>query len=263
MLFVAILLGLVEGITEFIPVSSTGHLILVGDILGFQGPSGKLFEIVIQLGAILAICWLYREKLTTTTKGVFNRKPEDCRFVAAVICAFLPAMLFGALFHDFIKSFLFNPVCVSIALIVGGVVILLVERYKPTPQFKKLESLSLPLCLKIGLCQCFALIPGTSRSGATIVGSLLLGVDRKAATEFSFFLAIPTMFAATIFDLYKNRAELSNDGIELILVGSVVAFVSALFVVRGLIAYVSRHGFAPFAWYRIALGSFMLLYLMY
>lgn len=258
MLFIAMLLGLIEGMTEFLPVSSTGHLILFGDILGFQSPPGKTFEIVIQLGAILAICWLYRAKLASTTVGLVRREAKDWRFAIGILLAFLPAMFFGALFHHFIKEHLFNPFSVSIALIVGGIVILIVERIKPTAKYHKIEDFSLSLCLKIGLCQCLALIPGTSRSGATIIGSLLLGADRKAATEFSFFLAIPTMFAATVFDLYDNRHFLSLDNLQLIAVGFIAAFVSALLIVRWVVAYVARHGFTPFAIYRIILGSVML-----
>ncbi len=258
MLFIALLLGLIEGMTEFLPVSSTGHLILFGDILGFQGPPGKTFEISIQLGAILAICWLYRAKLAATASGLIRRENKDWRFAMGILLAFLPAMFFGALFHEFIKEKLFNPHSVSIALIIGGIVILLVERLKPTPRYHKFEEFSLPLCFKIGLCQCLALIPGTSRSGATIIGALLLGADRKAATEFSFFLAIPTMFAATVFDLYGNRHSLSFDNMQLISVGFITAFISALIVVRWVVAYISRHGFTPFAIYRIILGSVML-----
>ncbi len=258
MLFIALLLGLIEGMTEFLPVSSTGHLILFGDILGFEGPPGKTFEISIQLGAILAICWLYRGKLAATTVGLVRREAKDWRFAMGILLAFLPAMLFGALFHKFIKENLFNPHSVSIALIIGGVIILLVERYRPKPRYHAIEEFSLALCLKIGLCQCLALIPGTSRSGATIIGSLLLGADRKAATEFSFFLAIPTMFAATIFGIYDNWELLSFDNLQLIAVGFIAAFISALIVVRWVVAYISKHGFTPFAIYRIILGSVML-----
>jgi undecaprenyl-diphosphatase len=261
MIFSAILLSLIEGITEFLPVSSTGHLILLGDILNFEGPPGKAFEIIIQLGAILAICCLYHRKLTGIAKGVVKRNPADIRFATGVLVAFLPAMVIGAASHEFIKRELFNPVTVSIALIVGGIAILLIERFKPAPRIHTLDSFSLPLCLKIGFLQCLALIPGTSRSGATIMGSLLLGVERKAATEFSFLLAIPTMFAATVFDLYKNWNDLNAGSLLLIAMGFGIAFITALVVVRVLIAYITDHGFAPFAWYRIVLGSAMLLYL--
>ncbi len=261
MLWIAILLGIIEGMTEFLPVSSTGHLILFGDLLGFQGPKGKTFEIVIQLGAILAICWIYREKILLITKGVVLRKSDDIRFAGGIILAFLPAIFLGAVLHEFIKEKLFNPFNVSIALIIGGIVILIVERYKPNAVYKKMEELPLPLYLKIGLCQCLALIPGTSRSGATIIGALLLGVERKAAAEFSFFLAIPTMFAATVFQIYSNRHELDFDGIQLVIAGFIMAFISALLVVRIAIGYIERHGFAPFAYYRIILGALMLFIL--
>ncbi|MFY9288177.1 MAG: undecaprenyl-diphosphate phosphatase [Alphaproteobacteria bacterium] len=261
MLLIAVILGIIEGMTEFLPVSSTGHLILFGDLLGFEGPKGKTFEIVIQLGAILAICWLYREKLFSTLKGTIALKKTDINFVSGILIAFLPAMVLGALFHSTIKEHLFNPISVSIVLIIGGVAILLAERFKPKASYKKLETLPLPLCLKIGIFQCLALVPGTSRSGATIIGALLLGVERKAAAEFSFFLAIPTMFAATVFQIYKNWQDLNMDGIQLVIVGFVVAFVTALFVVRWAIGYIERHGFTPFAYYRIALGILMLILL--
>lgn len=262
MLYIAFWLGVIEGMTEFIPVSSTGHLILFGDILGFQGPPGKAFEITIQLGAILAVCWLYRKKLASTATGMLHGEARDWRFAGGVILAFLPAMVFGALFHQFIKAVLFNPVNVSVMLIIGGIAILLIERFKPPASHHTLDSLTLPLCLKIGFCQCLALIPGTSRSGATIMGALLLRLDRKTAAEFSFFLAIPTMFAATVFDLYQNWNVLNAEGAQLIVVGFVTAFVSALAVVRAVVAYIARFSFAPFAWYRIALGSVM-LYLLH
>ena len=258
MLFIALLLGLIEGMTEFLPVSSTGHLILFGDILGFQGPPGKTFEIVIQLGAILAICWLYRSKLTATTVGIVRRDAKEWRFAIGILLAFLPAMVFGALFQDFIKEKLFNPFSVSIALIIGGIIILIVERYQPKPLYHTFEEFSLVLCFKIGLCQCLALIPGTSRSGATIIGALLLGADRKTATEFSFFLAIPTMFAVTILSVYNNWEYLSFDNWQLIAVGFIAAFLSALLVVHWAVAYISKNGFTPFAIYRIILGAVML-----
>lgn len=262
MLHTAFLLGVIEGMTEFIPVSSTGHLILFGDILGFEGPPGKVFEIVIQLGAILAVCWLYRRKLGETAAGMLRRNRKDWRFATGILLAFLPAMIAGALLHGFIKTVLFNPINVSVMLIIGGVAILAIERYKPPARHHAPEHFSLSLCLKIGLCQCLALIPGTSRSGATIMGALLLGVDRKAAAEFSFFLAIPTMLAATVFDLYLNWGTLTFNGAGLIAVGFVTAFLSALAVVRAVVAYIARYSFTPFAWYRIALGSLM-LYLLY
>jgi undecaprenyl-diphosphatase len=262
MLQIALLLGIIEGLTEFIPVSSTGHLILFGDILGFEGPKGKVFEIVIQLGAIFAVCWLYRSKIISTTVGTLKRNKQDLRFAVGLFIAFIPAMILGALLHSYIKTVLFNPVNVSIALIVGGIIILLVEKFKPQPKIQKIDDFSLPLFLKIGLCQCLALIPGTSRSGATIIGALLLGVERKAAAEFSFFLAIPTMLAATTYDVYKNWENLSLDGVQLIAVGFISAFISAMLVVKFVIGFISKHGFAPFAIYRIILGTIMLFLLI-
>lgn len=261
MLYIALILGIIEGLTEFIPVSSTGHLILFGDILGFEGPKGKVFEIVIQLGAIFAVCFLYRNKIISTTVGTLKRNPTDIKFASGIIIAFIPAMILGALLHEYIKTALFNPTSVSIALIVGGVIILLVEKFKPQPKIQRIEDISLPLFLKIGLCQCLALIPGTSRSGATIIGALLLGVERKAAAEFSFFLAIPTMFAATVYDVYKNWGNLSLDGVQIIAVGFIAAFLSAMLVVKFVIGFISKHGFAPFAIYRIILGTLMLVLL--
>ncbi|MGE3623020.1 MAG: undecaprenyl-diphosphate phosphatase [Bdellovibrionales bacterium] len=261
MFFLAALMGIIEGLTEFVPVSSTGHLILFGDVLGFEGPGSKTFEIVIQLGAILAVCWLFRAKLLTTAEGMVRQREKDWRFAIGILLAFLPSMLLGVVMYKTIKTVLFNPVNVAIMLIVGGVAILAVERLKPKPRYHNLDKLPLPLCLKIGLCQCLALIPGTSRSGATIIGALLLGVDRKTATEFSFFLAIPTMLAATVYDIYKNWSSLSLDDAQLIAAGFLAAFVTALLVVRKVVGYIERHGFAPFAYYRIALGAVMLVLL--
>ena len=249
----AAILGLVEGLTEFLPVSSTGHLIVIGDLLGFGGDFSKLFEVVIQLGAILAVCWLYRAKLwhAVTT---FRRQPDSRHFVVNVLLAFLPAVVIGFLAHDFIKRVLFSPLVVAWAFIVGGIVILAAERWRPAPTIASTEAMQPPTALTIGFFQCLAMIPGTSRSGATIVGALLLGVTREAATEFSFFLAIPTMAGATVLDLWKARHDLATGGWGLIAIGFVVAFVSALLVVRGLVGFISRHGFAPFAWYRIVAG---------
>lgn len=260
MFLLAIVLGVVEGMTEFLPVSSTGHLILLVDMLGFKGPEGKSFEIIIQMGAILAICWLYRQKLTTTASGVVLRNRTDLSFCLKLLVACAPALVAGALLGDTIKEMLFNPVSVSYALIVGGVVIWLVETFRPaSPRFNSIEALSLRRCLLIGLCQCLALFPGTSRSGATIIGALLLGVERKTAAEFSFFLAIPTMLAATVYSVAANWSVLSMNDAGLILGGFVAAFMSALVVVRWAIGYIARQGFALFAYYRILLGSLMLL----
>jgi undecaprenyl-diphosphatase len=256
----AILLGLVEGLTEFLPVSSTGHLILLDELLGFNGPPGKVFEVVIQLGAILAICVVYFARLWAVATGLKD-DPGARRFVTAVLLAFLPAMVLGAGLHGVIKSVLFNPTVVSLALITGGVAILVVERFLPTPRYHRIEGFSAPLALKIGLCQCLALVPGVSRSGASILGALLMGVDRRAAAEFSFFLAVPTMAGATVYDLYKNWKGMSIDDGALIVVGFITAFVAAALVVKTLVDFVGRYGFTPFGWYRIAVGTSMLAFL--
>lgn len=256
----AILLGLLEGLTEFIPVSSTGHLILLEEVLGFEGPPGKVFEIVIQLGAILAVCVLYARRLLSVLARA-PHSPGARRFIAGILLAFLPAAVIGALAHGFIKSVLFSPWVVAISLVAGGIAILLIERLRPPAHYDDIERLPFPTALGIGLCQTLAMIPGVSRSGATIMGALLLGVDRRTATEFSFFLAIPTMFGATVYDLYKNRATLDLHGGGLIAIGFVVAFIAAYAVVGRLVDYVGRHGFAPFAWYRIVLGMVAMILL--
>lgn len=251
----AALLGLVEGLTEFVPVSSTGHILLLEELLGFEGPKGKVFEVVIQFGAILAVIWLYRAKILATAVGFVRREPVATRFAMAVLAAFLPAAAVGVALHGFIKSALFNPWVVSVALVAGGFLILLIERIAPRPRIKIVEEVRLGTALKIGLCQCLAMIPGVSRSGATIMGARLFGVDRAAAAEFSFFLAMPTMLGATVYDSWKNRASFTAEGSLLIAIGFVVAFLAALLVVSSLVRFVSRYGFAPFAWYRIALGT--------
>ncbi len=256
----AVVLGVVEGLTEFLPVSSTGHLILISDLMGFKGPEGKVFEIVIQLGAILAVCWLYRRKLIDVTLHLLS-SPEDFRFARNILLAFVPAMVIGALAYSFIKSVLFSPWVVAISLIVGGFAIFVIEAVHKKPVHHEIERFPVSTSIGIGLCQTVAMIPGVSRAGATILGAMLLGVDRKAATEFSFFLAIPTMLAATVYDLWKNRHGLDTGDIDVIAIGFVVAFLSALPVVKAFVAFISRHGFAPFAWYRIIVGAVMLLIL--
>ncbi len=257
----ALLLGIVEGLTEFIPVSSTGHLILLIDILQFSGPPGKVFEIVIQLGAIGAVCWLYREKLWHTAMGLPHDRGAQ-HFALIILLAFLPAAVIGVLAHGFIKAVLFSPFVVSVMLITGGIAILIIERLPLQADTHRVEEITVKRAVAIGFCQAVAMIPGVSRSGATIMGALLLKVERKTATEFSFFLAIPTMLGATVYDLYKNWSLLSPDGVGLIAVGFISAFFAALLVVRSAIAFISRHGFTPFAWYRIALGSAMLMLLV-
>lgn len=254
------LLGIVEGLTEFVPVSSTGHLILLVDLLGFRGPAGRVFEIAIQFGAILAIIWLYRHRFLGIISGLTNNA-ESQRFAANLLLGFLPAMVIGVIAHGFIKSVLFTPLVVSTMLIVGGFAILAVERWHSEPQVKHVDAITPGLALKIGLCQTIAMVPGVSRSGATIMGALLLGVGRAPATEFSFFLAVPTMLAATIYDIFKNWSVLTFDDFPLIATGFAAAFVAALMVVKTLIAFVSRTGFAPFAYYRIVLGLAMMVIL--
>ena len=255
-----IILGILEGLTEFIPVSSTGHLILMESALGFEGPPGRVFDIAIQLGAILAVIILYFHKLWSVVVGL-PTSPAARHFATAILLAFLPAAMIGALAHSFIKSVLFSPWVVAVSLIVGGIAILLIERARPRATIHDIEHLPFPRALAIGAVQCLAMIPGVSRSGATIMGALLLGVDRKTAAEFSFFLAIPTMIGATVYDLYKNRGTLTLEGGIIIAVGFIVAFLAALLVVRALVGFVTRHGFAPFAWYRIGLGIVALIVL--
>jgi len=258
--FQALLLGIIEGLTEFIPVSSTGHLILIIDIIGFEGLKGKTFEIIIQLGAILAICWLYRQKLIDTLIGLPKEKSAQ-KFALNITLAFLPAAILGVMFHGFIKEVLFSPTVVSVSLVVGGFLILIIEKKAPEPKFNTIENISFKTALLIGFAQALAMIPGTSRSGATIMGSLLLKVERKTATEFSFFLAIPTMLGATVYDVYKNLDSLSFDNIAIIAIGFISAFFAALLVVKTVISFISTHGFAPFAYYRIVIGSVMLVLL--
>ncbi len=253
----AALLGIVEGLTEFIPVSSTGHLILLIDLLGFEGPPGKIFEIIIQLGAISAVILLYFQRLWGVLIGL-PRDPAARRFAVAVILAFLPSMVIGAAAHGFIKQVLFSPYVVACSLILGGIAILVIEARVPPARHTDIARFSPSLAFRIGLFQCIAMIPGVSRSGATIMGALLMGVERKTAAEFSFFLAIPTMLGAVVFDLYKNWATLTLDGATVVAIGFVTAFITALLVVKAVIGFVGRHGFAPFAWYRIALGAFIL-----
>lgn len=260
LLLQALLLGLVEGVTEFLPISSTAHLILVGDLLGFHGPAGKTFEIVVQLGAILAVCVVFWRRLWGAATHA-TRQPDARRFVRNVIVGFLPAMVIGATAYKYIKVMLDHPAVSAVSLIVGGVAILVIERMVKKGRFFAVEDFPLPLAIKIGFCQCLAMVPGVSRAGATIMGAMLLGVERKAAAEYSFFLAIPTMLAATVYSLWKARADLSFDGAALIIAGFVVAFFSALIVVRGFIAFIGRHGFAPFAYYRIVFGAIMLVVL--
>jgi len=258
-----VLIGLVEGLTEFLPVSSTGHIILAAKVLHFEGPPGKVFEIVIQLGAILAVCFLYRAKIAKTVAGVLKREPAATRFAGSVIVAFLPAVVIGVALHKYIKALLDKPVVVAVSLIVGGIAILVIERLAQRPRIKSVDDVDWKTALFIGICQCLAMVPGVSRSGATIMAARAFRVDRAAAAEFSFFLAIPTMLGATIYDLFKNWSTLNWEGGGLILLGMVVAFLSALAVVRPFVAFISRHGFGIFAWYRIVVGALALGLLLY
>jgi undecaprenyl-diphosphatase len=258
LLLKAAILGLVEGATEFIPVSSTGHLIVVSNWLGFLDERAKTFDIFIQLGAILAIVWLYRVRLARTVLAA-RRDPPSRRFLGNLLIAFLPAAVVGFLAHDWIKRHLFNPTVVAVALLVGGVLILLIERLAPPPRISDVAQVPPRTAWGIGLAQVLSLIPGTSRSAATILGGYALGLSRTAATEFSFFLAIPVMFAATLYDLLKSWHTLVPSDAPVFAVGFIVAFVSALVVVRAFLSYVSRHSFSAFAWYRIALGLLLLL----
>ncbi len=259
----AFFLGIVEGLTEFLPVSSTGHLIVAGSLVQFNDEKGKVFEIVIQAGAILAICWEYRQKLFETFRGIGSDAKAQ-RFTLNLFVAFLPAAVMGVAFNRLIKSVLFKPVPVAMAFIIGGLIIFFAERWyrgRVAANVRMIESvddLTWKDALKIGLAQCLALIPGTSRSGSTIIGGLFFGLSRKCATEFSFFLAIPIIFGATVYSLYKERASLSAADWPMFTVGSLAAMVSAFVVVRWLIRYVSSHDFTPFAWYRIAFGIVIL-----
>jgi undecaprenyl-diphosphatase len=257
----ALFLGLLEGITEFLPVSSTGHLLLAGHFIGFES-NGKTFEVLIQLGAILAILSVYFSRLVKIARAL-PTDPTARRFVTGVLIAFLPAAVVGALAHDIIKTVLFeSPMLICVMLIIGGLILLWVDRIELKPRYTNVMDYPLGLCFKIGLIQCFAMIPGTSRSGATIVGALLLGTDKRSAAEFSFFLAMPTMAGAFAYDLFKNRNILTFNDASLIIVGFIAAFIAGVFVVRYLLDYVSRHGFALFAWWRLIIGTLGLVALI-
>lgn len=257
----AVVLGIVEGLTEFLPISSTGHLILASEWLEFNRADAKTFEVVIQLGAILSVCWHFRRRLSGVVQGL-GRDDRSRRFVVNLALAFLPAAVMGGLLHGFIKQVLFSPLVVAVALIVGGFVILLVEKLAPTPRVREVDTMSPSLALKIGFAQTLALIPGVSRSGATIMGGMAFGLSRQAATEFSFFLAIPVMFAATAYDLMKSWDHLSADSLGVFAVGFVAAFLSALAAIRFLLRFVSTHDFRAFAWYRIVFGCIVLAWLL-
>ena len=257
LLLKAAILGLVEGLTEFLPISSTGHLIVVGNLLNFNDERGKLFEIVIQSAAILAVMWEYRAKIMSVLGGLPNEVAAR-RFVFNVFVAFLPLAIIGLLFGHKIKDALFNPITVAITSIVGAIFILWAEKRKHTITVESADDLSWKDALKVGFAQALALIPGTSRSGATIIGGLFFGLSRKAATEFTFFLAMPTLIAATLYELYKERALLNSADLDMWAVGFITSFVAAFLCVRWLLRYISTHDFTIFAWYRIAFGLIVL-----
>ncbi len=260
-LLTAVVLGIVEGLTEFLPVSSTGHLIVAGSLLGYTGEQAKVFEIVIQAGAILAVCWEYHAKLVAVVRGIASDAAAQ-RFVANLVVAFIPAAILGLTLGKTIKAHLFAPVPVACAFVVGAIVILWVERRQRalpgTVRIARIDDMTWQDALKVGCAQCLALVPGTSRSGATIIGGMLFGLSRVAATEFSFFLAIPTLFAATGYSMWKDGVLLAAQSLPPLGVGFVAAFVSAFACVRWLIRYVGHHDFVPFAWYRIAFGAVIL-----
>lgn len=257
LLLKALILGIVEGLTEFLPISSTGHLIIVGSLLDYTNDQSKVFKIVIQLGAILAVCWDFRERIGKVLGGL-GSDPVQQRFAGLLIIGFLPAAVLGLMFHSTIKTYLFNPLTVAGALIAGGFLILWIERKAYHPRINCIDQMRWPDALKVGFAQAAAMFPGTSRSGATIMGGLIFGLSRKTATEFSFFLAIPTMFAATVCDVYKNWALLRLEDLPVFAVGFIASFVAAMLTVKALLRYVSNHDFTVFAWYRIIFGIVVL-----
>lgn len=255
--FKALILGVVEGLTEFLPISSTGHLIVVGDLLSFTGPQATAFKIIIQLGAILAVMWEFRRKILDVTLGL-RREPKAQRFTLNLIVAFLPAAVIGVLFADVIESYLFNPITVATALVLGGFIMLWAEKRPHQSHCETVDDMDWKLALKVGCAQCLAMIPGTSRSASTIIGGLWFGLSRRAATEFSFFLAMPTMVGATVYSLYKYRDVLSVDDVPLFAIGFISTFVVAMITVRALLRFIANHSYALFAWYRIAFGLLIL-----
>jgi undecaprenyl-diphosphatase len=254
----ALILGVVEGLTEFLPISSTGHLIIASELLGFHDEKGKVFEIAIQTGAMLAVVWEYRARFARALTGI-GSDPVAQRFVMNLVVAFIPAAVLGLVFGSAIKAHLFAPVPVALAFVIGGFIILWVERTPRRPRIESVDAMTWKDALKVGLAQSFALIPGTSRSGATIIGGMLFGLSRRAATEFSFFLAVPTLVAAGAYDLLKHRALFSLADWPMFAVGFVTSFVSAFICVRWLIRYIATHDFTVFAWYRIAFGAIVLV----
>lgn len=258
----AAFLGIVEGLTEFLPVSSTGHLIVAADLVEFNNETSDTFVVAIQAGAIFAVCWYYRMRIIRVLRGLFSDHVQQCLALNTIV-AFLPAAAIGVLVSDLLKTYLFNPVTVAAALVAGGFIILYVERRQKQfgiePRVKEMDDMTWKDALKVGIAQCFAMIPGTSRSGATIIGGLIFGLSRKAATEFSFFLAIPTILGATVWDLWQSRELIASVNLPGLAVGTVVSFFSALVVVHWLIRFVSRHDFRGFGWYRIIFGGVILV----
>lgn len=253
----ALLMGIVEGLTEFLPISSTGHLIVLGDVLNFHS-KGKVFEIAIQLGAVLAVVVEYRRRFVHVLTHI-GREPSTNRFVLNLLLAFAPAAVVGVLFNKQIKAFLFNPLSVATALVVGGLLILWIEKRQRTPKVTRVEDMRPRDALMVGLAQVLALIPGTSRSGSTIMGGMLWGLERKTATEFSFFLAVPVMISATLYDILKHYREFSAADVQLIAVGFVAAFAAGLLAVKALLKFVASKDYIPFAWYRIVFGGIILI----
>ena len=255
--FQAIILGVVEGLTEFLPISSTGHQIIVADLIGFGGERAMAFNIIIQLGAILAVVWEFRRKIFDVVLGLSSQAPAR-RFTANLLVAFMPAVVLGVLFADLIHHYLFNPITVAAALVVGGVIMLWAERREHRIEVDHVDDMHWSHALKIGLVQCVAMIPGTSRSGSTIIGGLLFGLSRKAATEFSFFLAMPTMVGAAVYSGYKYRELFQPADLPVFAIGFVVSFIFAMIAVRALLKFIANHSYAAFAWYRIVFGLIIL-----
>lgn len=261
LLWIAFILGIVEGITEFIPVSSTGHLILAAELLKFNDESSKVFEIVIQLGAILAVVFEYKKKLIQTFKGALHDKVSQ-NFIIHLFIAFLPAAIMGLLFHKLIKLYLFNPLIVGVSLVIGGLIMILIEKKLTIKTETNVDQITKKQAFIVGLAQCFALIPGVSRSASTIMGGLISGLDRKTATEFSFYLAIPIIFAASIFDLTTNFSILHSHHIPIFLIGFITAFISAYLIIKIFIKYVANNNFIIFGWYRIFIGIIAIFYFL-
>jgi len=265
LLLTVVILGIVEGLTEFLPVSSTGHLILAGALLGYNDDQWKVFNIVIQLGAIMAVVVLYWRTFWAVLQGLIRRDAVSIRFVRNLLIAFLPSAVVGIALHDKIELLLGEPVVVAIALILGGIAIIIIERVVKPGDTVGVAELPLRTAIGIGIMQCLSMVPGVSRSGATIMGALTLGVERRTAAEFSFFLAVPTMLGASVVELHSNRAEVLSGagvGLPMIALGMLVSFIVAILVIRSFVAIVSRHGFVPFAWYRIIAGTAALVWLL-